>query len=72
MSFMIFRTGSILIVGMCEEYILDEVYLYIKHLLQKEFNKIYQSITDPDTLVKSKPKKTKIRKRYIIVDTLVS
>ena len=72
MSFMIFRTGSILIVGMCEEYILDEVYVYIKTLLQKEFNNIYQSITDPDTLVKSKPKKTKIRKRYIIVDTLVS
>ena len=35
LSFMIFRTGSILIVGKCSEYILNYVYNYIKDIFEK-------------------------------------
>ena len=39
-SFMIFRTGSILIVGRCEEYTIESVYIYLKDLLVNEHSKI--------------------------------
>ena len=41
-SFMIFRTGSILIVGMCDEDVLDVVYKYIRELLEREYVNIHQ------------------------------
>ena len=34
---MIFRTGSVLIVGKCNETILNYIYNFIKDLLAKEF-----------------------------------
>ena len=77
-SFMIFRTGSILVVGMCEEPVLDEVYIFIKELLEREFCNIYHSVheTKLDELTgqcsTSKVKKSKTRKRTIIVDSNVS
>jgi len=60
---MIFRTGSVLIVGMCEENILYELYTFISELLQKEFCIICQQIiiTDNNAIKKSK----KIRKKTI-------
>jgi hypothetical protein len=67
-SFMIFRTGSILIVGMCEEDVLQQVYVFIKNLLVMEFPLVYQSLVTSENAPKSK-KNTTIRKRYIIVDT---
>ena len=77
-SFMIFRTGSILVVGMCEEPVLDEVYIFIKDLLKREFCNIYHSIhdnkiteTDDEQDNKNKIKKTKMRKRIVIVDSNV-
>jgi len=39
-SFMIFRTGSILIVGKCNDDILHCIYEFIKNLLQTEFHEI--------------------------------
>lgn len=69
-SFMIFRTGSILIVGMCEEDVLDEVYVIIKNMLIVEFPLIYQSIVQEED-IKPKNKKTSIRKRFITVDNHV-
>ena len=39
-SFMIFRTGSILIVGKCDDDILNIIYEYIKNLLIKEYDMI--------------------------------
>jgi hypothetical protein len=69
-SFMIFRTGSILIVGMCDEDILEQVYVFIKNLLIAEFQQVYQSLVTDET-VKPKNKKKNVRKRYIIVDTHV-
>jgi len=68
---MIFRTGSILIVGMCEEDVLQHVYVYIKNLLVTEFPLIYQSLVISENPPKAKTTKTTVRKRYIIVDTKV-
>jgi len=66
-SFMIFRTGSILIVGMCDENVLYIIYEYLKILLVNEFSKINQKIiTAENTIVKDKKKK--IRRKSIVID----
>lgn len=62
-SFMIFRTGSCLIVGNCSEPILNFIYEYIKQMLHDEYDKIYMQ---SDT-VAVKQKKNKIRKKTITV-----
>ena len=38
---MIFRTGSVLIVGKCSEDELRQIYVFIKELLKREYSKIY-------------------------------
>lgn len=63
-SFMIFRTGSILIVGMCNENVLYIIYEYLKVLLTKEFHKINQRIITSDNKI-SKDKKKKVRRKSI-------
>ena len=40
-SFMIFRTGSVLIVGKSEEYIIRRVYQYLIDIFKKEYHNIY-------------------------------
>lgn len=68
-SFMIFRTGSILIVGMCEEFVLYYIYEFLKVLLTNEFQQINQKVTQsPDSLI-IKDKKKKIRRKNIIITT---
>jgi hypothetical protein len=62
-SFMIFRTGSVLIVGNCTEKILRFVYDFIKNLLQKEF----LEIRVPGVQETNKIKKEKVRKKQISV-----
>jgi hypothetical protein len=66
-SFMIFRTGSVLIVGMCDEYILDKVYEYLTNILKTEFKYICQKIIEDGTLEKDKKKKQ--RKKLISIMT---
>jgi len=58
LSFMIFRTGSVLIVGKCEEYILYQVYNYIKNILTIEYHNINVNNTDikSNHLLKKKKK----------------
>ena len=63
-SFMIFRTGSVLIVGMCNEDVLFEIYEFLKSLLKTEFKGICQKIITPSMMV-NKNKKRKIRKKII-------
>jgi len=63
-SFMIFRTGSILIVGMCNEDVLYLIYEYLKVLLEKEFHKINQKIITSDNKI-VKDKKKKVRRKNI-------
>ena len=65
-SFMIFRTGSVLIVGKCNEYILRIIYEFIKNILLTEYENIGIEITD--TIEKKKEKKKKIKKKTIIVN----
>ena len=66
-SFMIFRTGSVLIVGMCEENVLIEIYEFLKTLLRAEFNEICQGLIDLELHNSIKNKKKKIRKKIITV-----
>jgi hypothetical protein len=63
-SFMIFRTGSVLIVGMCDDIILLEIYQFLKSLLKTEFKSICQKIITPEMII-NKNKKRKIRKKII-------
>jgi hypothetical protein len=65
-SFMIFRTGSVLIVGMCSDEILLEIYEFLKTLLKTEFEAIFQNII-PNDIISNKNKKRKIRKKTIIM-----
>lgn len=64
-SFMIFRTGSVLIVGKCNESLLNEIYLFIKNMLQNEYTNIC-GITPCKSDINSLIKKRKIRKKTII------
>jgi len=68
-SFMIFRTGSVLIVGHCDINILHIVYDFLVNILKKEHRdiKIGQSKS-----LKPKEKNKKVRKKTIIMDTLQS
>ena len=66
-SFMIFRTGSVLIVGMCDDDVLFEIYNFLKLLLVAEFENVCQGILDSSALANVKDKKKKIRKKTIIV-----
>lgn len=67
-SFMIFRTGSVLIVGKCDEYVLNQVYLFIKNLLLEEYKMICGHVQlmgeDKSTVIK----KRKIRKKFISIE----
>ena len=66
-SFMVFRTGSVLIVGMCEENVLVEIYKFLKTLLKTEFSEIYQGLIDMESHNNIKNKKKKIRKKLITI-----
>lgn len=64
-SFMIFRTGSILIVGHCDEKTLEIIYIYLKKLLldKETFDKIYVQHKS----MEKKKKKKKSRKKTITI-----
>jgi TATA-box binding protein (TBP) (component of TFIID and TFIIIB) len=66
-SFMIFRTGSVLIVGKCDENVLFIIYEFLKIILINE----YKNICQQKTLATSqniKDKKKKLRRKTIIVE----
>lgn len=64
-SFMVFRTGSILIVGHCDEEVLYKVYEFLKNILMTEFDEIHIPIENP--LDEPKKKKKKLKKKTIMV-----
>ena len=66
-SFMIFRTGSILIVGMCDDNVLYVIYEFLKKILIEEYHKINQRVVQKDVVDKTKDKK--IRKKNILIVT---
>jgi len=67
-SFMIFRTGSVLIVGKCDEYVLNEVYSFIKKLLSDEYKNIYGYAQVNHEEKKNELKKRKIRRKLISIE----
>ena len=67
-SFMIFRTGSVLIVGMCEENILNDIYAFLTTMLKTEFDKICQSLIGASHNV-LKDKKKKVRRKVVTIMT---
>lgn len=62
-SFMVFRTGSCLIVGNCTEKILKFVFIFLKKILSNE----YESIAVKNETQIAKNKKIKIRKKNITI-----
>ena len=62
-SFMIFRTGSVLIVGKCNEHILNNTYKFIVNMLETEYTKII----DQNNNITQKTEVVKKKKRRIIL-----
>lgn len=63
-SFMIFRTGSTLIVGKCDKQILLFVYDFLRNVMKNEYNTIMQKMDEEDK--KKKEKKRRIKKKILI------
>ena len=59
---MIFRTGSVLIVGNCNEEILHIIYEYLKNIIHKEYDNIFIKINKEE----KKNANKKIRKKTIL------
>jgi disulfide oxidoreductase YuzD len=71
-SFMIFRTGSVLIVGKCDENVLFLIYDFLKNILKNEYVNICQKNTNIDMneinqLKIDKDNKKKIRRKNIFI-----
>ena len=66
-SFMIFRTGSVLIVGKCNEVILNDIYVFLKNILETEYEKIESKEVqiNPPIKLDEKKRKGKMIKIYV-------
>jgi hypothetical protein len=64
-SFMIFRTGSVLIVGRCDEEVLMIIYEFLKIILVNEYKNIYQKHVK---IIDDKDKKKKVRRKNILIE----
>jgi hypothetical protein len=69
-SFMIFRTGSVLIVGKCDESLLMNIYEFLKIILNNEYKNICQkySAGDDNSVFTLKDKTKKVRRKNIIIE----
>jgi len=66
-SFMIFRTGSVLIVGRCDEEVLMIIYEFLKVILHNEYRNICQkNIKIADDADKNKKKK--VRRKNVLIE----
>ena len=68
-SFMIVRTGSVLIVGRCDENVLLVIYDFLKIILNNEFKNICQKNIKADEAVKDKKKK--VRRKNITIEVTI-
>jgi hypothetical protein len=71
-SFMIFRTGSVLIVGKCDENVLFLIYDFLKNIFRNEYANICQKnknidMNEINQIKVDKDKKKKIRRKNIII-----
>ena len=62
---MVFRTGSVLIVGKCDDDVLISIYEFLKDILYKEYRSICQKNVKDVQIAKEKVKK--IRRKNITV-----
>ena len=62
-SFMIFRTGSCLIIGNCREDVLMCIYSFIRNILESEYSRI---VMDGDEVPPLKAKIKKVKRKKII------
>jgi TATA-box binding protein (TBP) (component of TFIID and TFIIIB) len=69
-SFMIFRTGSVLIVGRCDENVLFIIYEFLKIILNNEYKNICQKVSKngDENIVINKDKKKKLRRKNITIE----
>ena len=68
----IFRTGSVLILGTCNEFVLNQVYAFVANLLKTEFKYICSDlITELNKPKSNKNKKRKSQKKYIIYKDVI-
>lgn len=67
-SFMIFRTGSVLIVGKCDENVLMIIYDFLKIIFNNEFKNICQKSSAEDKIISNKDKSKKIRRKNITIE----
>lgn len=70
-SFMIFRTGSVLIVGRCDENVLIVIYEFLKIVLINEYKNICQKnikVGGDDGVTLAKDKKKKVRRKNITIE----
>ena len=65
---MIFRTGSVLIVGKCNEDELNNIYMFLKDMLFNEYNLIYETNKEEENVEIKKNKKTRRKTITINVD----
>jgi len=66
-SFMVFRTGSVLIVGKCNETVLHVIYRFVRNILENEYVNIHSSSDNSDKNNNNKDRKKKIRKKIILI-----
>lgn len=62
-SFMVFRTGSGLIVGNCSDKVLDHIFEFIRRVLENEYDNIH--VSNETVIIKDKT--LKIRKRTVTI-----
>ena len=68
-SFMVFRTGSVLIVGRCDENVLLIIYEFLKIILINEYKNISQkNVKKDENMGLAKDKKKKLRKKNITIE----
>lgn len=71
-SFMIFRTGSVLIVGKCEMNIIEGIYEFLKEIFVKEYSKINVKVNSEDIEANKNKNKKKKRKKTIYITNNVT
>lgn len=64
-SFMIFRTGSVLIVGHADEHIIQHIYGFLTNIFVEHFDELNDGIAEPKVKDKSKQKR-RIKKNVIV------
>jgi len=67
-SFMVFRTGSVLIVGRCDENVLMLIYEFLKVILHDEYRNICQR--NNKVIDNNKDKKKKVRRKNITIEVV--